>query len=140
MCGCLSSKVEKDSSARYGDSRYYHCKRREQNWTSRSHRYVADTEAGGDPNEIVLDHFDSGRRDSGGDVHICDTFIGDIGGDRRHGIDCHVGNHDINPICKYYDVDHQRRDCDCFIAYHGDISIGQYLAVRHVDSGSYFEL
>ncbi|XP_003240131.1 uncharacterized protein LOC100572902 [Acyrthosiphon pisum] len=139
MCGCLSSTVEKDSAAHYGDSRHYHCERRHQNCTARQHRFAADTGAGGDTCDIAPDNYVSYRRDNGTVRRSFDCFIGDSGGGHRGG-DLHVGRHDVDPICKYYDVDHQRRDCGYFIAYHGDNSINSYFAVRHVDGGTYFEL
>ncbi|CAI6367037.1 unnamed protein product [Macrosiphum euphorbiae] len=83
MCGCLSSKVEKDSSAHCGDRRYHYCERWHRNCTARSHRFAADTGAGGDTDYIVHDNYDSGRRDSGNDGSSCDSFIGDSGGNRQ---------------------------------------------------------
>ncbi|XP_060865720.1 uncharacterized protein LOC132941606 [Metopolophium dirhodum] len=139
MCGCLSSKVEKDSAAHYGDSRYYHCERRHQNCTARGHRFAVDTGAGEDTSNNVYDSCVSDRRDGGSDRRSCDSFIGDGGGGHLGG-DGLVVRHDVDPICQYYDVDHHRQDCGYFIAHRGDTSVASYLAVRHVDGGTYFEL
>jgi len=136
MCGCLSSTVKKDNAAHYGDSRYYHCERRIQSCTARGRRFGVGKGAGEDTSNNVHYNCDRDRRDGGSGKNSRDSSIG---GGGHPGGDHDVGLLDVDPICKYYDVDHQRQDCGYFDAYHGDTSIASYLAVRHDDGGTYFE-
>lgn len=130
MCGCRSSTVERDSTPHYGDSRLYHCKRRHQNCSDSDHCYVSDADTGGETSNNVDGNCNNDSRDSCSDKGSCDSFIGDDGG----------SHHDSDPVCRFYDVDHFRRDCGYFRAYRSDGGIGSYFVVRHVEGGTYFEI
>jgi len=139
MCGCLSSRVEKDSTQNYGGSKNYHYRYRHQDFTRLKIGYIDDTGAGGDTSNNVRGNCDSDHRDSCNDKGSGDSFIGDSGFG-HHGSERSLDDNDVDPLWRYYDAENQRRDYGYFIAYRSDGCIGAFLAVRRVDGGTYYEL
>ncbi|XP_025194106.1 eggshell protein-like [Melanaphis sacchari] len=96
MCGCGSSKVEKDST--YGDGEYKNTKRRRQNHSIVQNYYGSNTYSTGELSDRGS-YYNSGCRDSGGN---CDCFGSDGGGDCYDGDgggDCYGGDGEDNCIC-----------------------------------------
>ncbi|CAI6365486.1 unnamed protein product [Macrosiphum euphorbiae] len=143
MCGCLSSTaaVEQDSTQYHyaAGSKHYHCQRRHQNFTERHKGYVVDTDGGGNPSNYVVGDWGSDSRDGCSDKGSGDSFAsGRVGG--HHGSDRSLVRHEDTPLWIYYDANKQRRNLCYFIAHRPDGTVGDNLAVRRFDGGTFYEL